>query len=397
MGEDVYDRNSVNRPIQGVKRISFKKKYKQIPGYWVRIELNEDKRNKTIKQKIAKEIPRFWLEQHLFFPEELMHQRKMEKMWMQKYNLMEERNDLDAWKLFFREGKSHLEAGRFDIARAAFLCIYKNNPFFLKKYKRYYVFEDLAYYYEAEEELHNSIRCLKIQASLQPDSVEAYLNMSNFLLLSGLVEEAIDVCKRGLLIAPDDAYLINNLLIGYVHGGYYEIALSYLEDRIEKYPYISMNWKLLGDIFCQIENDKAAIICYKKALYVNSEDIYEVEQDIYCSLGICYQELCEIKKAILYYEKFLKMNHEDEVVLTNLSKIYRDDLKEYDKAEYYAKKVVVLYPENGYGYHHLGLVYLYAGRLEKAKWYLYKARKLLPNYQPIHDAIVALKGKYIAF
>ncbi|WP_207707278.1 tetratricopeptide repeat protein [Crassaminicella thermophila] len=221
--------------------------------------------------------------------------------------------------------------------------------------------------------------------------------MSNFLLLNGLDEEAINICKQGLQINSDDEYLINNLLIGYVNSERFDIALEYLTKYIEKYPNASVYWKLLGDIFCQIGEDKGAIICYKKALDINSEDICEVKQDIYYGLGICYAQVGEVKKSIEFYEKILKYNHTDPIVLLNVSKLYGYDLKEYEKAEYYAKKVIELYPQNGYGYHNLGLIYLHTARLEKAKWYLYKARRLIPEYQPVHDAIVELKRKQYVF
>jgi tetratricopeptide (TPR) repeat protein len=378
----------------GVKDISFQSKYKKIPGYWMKIKLKDEEESYTIKHRIQKEIPSFWIFENLFFPQEFMTQRKMENMWIQKYNLMEEENNSNAWKIFLEEGKNHYKEGRIDIARAAFMCIYKNNPFFLKKYKRYYVFEDLAYYYEAKGELHKSIRCLKVQATLQPNVSEAYLNMSNFLLLNGLEEEAIDVCRRGLRIDPEDEYLIHNLLIAYINSEYFDTALEVLEECIKKHPGTSIYWKLMGDIFCQIGKDRESIICYQKALVINGEDVVEVRQDIYYSLGICYQQVNKYEKAIYYYEKFLKYDEKDLIALLNLSKIYGEDLKSYRKAEYYGKKVIELYPQNGHGHHNLGLIYLYTGRLEKAKWYLYKARKILPDYQPIRDAIVALKEKY---
>jgi tetratricopeptide (TPR) repeat protein len=391
--EEINSKRLEDTFVSGVKDISFQSKYKKIPGYWMKIKLKDEKESYTIKNRIQKEIPSFWVFENLFFPQVFMTQRKMESMWIQKYNLMKEENNSNAWKIFLEEGKNHLKEGRVDIARAAFMCIYKNNPFFLKKYKRYYVFEDLAYYYEAKGELHKSIRCLKVQASLQPNVSEAYLNMSNFLLLNGLEEEAIDVCRRGLGIDPDDEYLINNLLIAYINSEYFDTALEFLEECIKKYPDTSIYWKLIGDVFCQIGKDRGAIICYQKALEIKGEDILEVRQDIYYSLGICYQQVNEYEKAIYYYEKFLEVDGNDPIALLNLSKIYGEDLKAYGKAEYYAKKVIELYPQNGHGHHNLGLIYLYTGRLEKAKWYLYKARKILPDYQPIRDAIVALKKK----
>ncbi|QEK12383.1 hypothetical protein FQB35_08340 [Crassaminicella thermophila] len=152
--EMMQDENFQYLSIPGIKSIKFKSKYKKTSGYWVKIELNDESAGKLIKNKIYDIIPHFWIEQHVFFPMKLIPQREMEELWIQKYNLINEGTDSDAWKNFLKEGKNHFKEGRIDIAKAVFMCIYKNNPFFLKKYKRYYVFEDLAYAYEEKGELY---------------------------------------------------------------------------------------------------------------------------------------------------------------------------------------------------------------------------------------------------
>ncbi|WP_053957589.1 tetratricopeptide repeat protein [Inediibacterium massiliense] len=390
--EKMYEQNI---SIWGVKSIQFQKQYRKIPGYWVKIKLNDEPKGEIIKDHIYKSIPCFWIADQLFFPKTFISQKEMEQMWIQKYRLKKAIFDSDAWKIFFEEGKKHLQAGRIDIAKAAFLCIYKNNPFFLKKYKRYYVFEDLAYYYEAKGELHESIRCLKIQQKLQPDSSEAYLNMSNFLLLHGLYEEGIQICIKALEVNPEDGHLVNNLIVAYMHCGYFDSAVLYLEERIEKYPTDPLNWKLIGDILFQIGKDKAAIVCYDKALSLDVEDLWGMKDDMYYSLAIAHQETSNYQKAIEYYEKFIKENEMDMVILMNLTKLYGKDLKQYDKALYYGKNMVENYPENGYGHHNLGLVYLSIGEFEKAKWHLYKAKQILPNYLPVYEAISKLKKETI--
>ena len=261
----------------------------------------------------------------------------------------------------------------------------------MKKYKRYYIYEDLAYCFEALGELPKGIRCLQIQASLQPKSTEPYLNMSSFLLLNGLYEEAIGVCEMGLLINEEDEYLINNLLTAYINGKFYDSALLYLENLTKKTPEKSTYWKLMGDIFCELDKKKFAIASYQKSISVNSQDFQELEQDIYYGLGICHQQLKQYKEAIKYYRKLLRKNKNDPAALLNLSKIYGDDLRRYCKAQQYAEKMVELYPQDGYGHHNLGLIYLYTKQLEKAKWHLYKARKIVPNYLPVHEAIEELR------
>lgn len=374
-----------------IERIVYKKSHRNIPGFWAGIYLCPERDHKNLLENIQTAIPSHWVDEAVFFPTQMMKRKEMEALWEKKYCFTQGEDASDAWKIFFQEVQAHLRQGRIDIAGAALMYIYKHNPYFLKKYKRYYIFEDIAYAYEAKGELYKSIKYLKAQTRLQPNSTEAYLNMSSFLILNGLSAEAIDVCKEGLKINATDVYLNNNLLIAYLNEGHIETAIDYLNQRIAQNPQTSMNWKLMGDIFCEIENFDGAVRCYQKALQVNSADLKEVKTDIYYSLGICYQHMGQIRKAIKYYKCLLAYNKADPMALLNLSKLYGEDLKQYHLAEKYAERLVHLYPENGYGHHNLGLIYFYTSRFDKAKWHLYRAKKLVPDYQPVYDAIKELK------
>ncbi|HHY90064.1 MAG TPA: tetratricopeptide repeat protein [Clostridiales bacterium] len=385
--------NNENIYEKTIHHIRFQYSYKKIPGYWIIIQLNDNFFGKLICSKIKEMIPVFWHEDNLFFPKEVTSLKQMKKSWFRKYNLIQEPFDPDAWKVFYKEAKRHWEEGRVEVAEAALMLIYKYNPFFLKKYRRYYLFEALSYHYEEKGEVGRSIQYLKMQANLQPDSAEPYLNMSSFLLLNGFYEEAIDVCKRGLEISPKDIYLRNNLLIAYLNCGYFEEAILYLQNLIKREPYSSANWKLAGDVFSQIRKDRLAVICYQKALAVNSEDIQNILEDIYYGLGISYQQLGQFEKAVGYYRRLLGNQSGEAKFLLHLSTIYRDVLHQFDEAERYGREFIRLYPQNGYGHYNLGLVYLSSNNLKKAKWHLYKAKKLLPSYSPVYDAIIKLKQK----
>lgn len=373
------------------KKIIYRNIYKQIPGYWASIEWSDTEDTEEFLKRMQEKIPVYWFENHLFFPEGVSSPRIMEEKWRQKYSLRKEGHYSKAWNVFYKEVQLHLQDTRVDVAYIAVLFIYKNNPYFLKKYKRYYIFEELAYYYEAIGELSKSIRCLQIQSTLNPKSTEPYLNMSSFLLLNGLFDEAIDVCHLGLMIDEDDEYLNNNILTAYFRGKYYQDALEHLKRLVKKQPEKSTYWKLMGDSFFELNNIVLAIASYEKALILNSEDVGEIEQDIYYGLGICYQQLKQYNEAIRNYKKLLRVNDSDPGGLLNLSKIYGENFKKYHIAKYYAEKMVNLYPQDGFGHYNMGLIYLYTNQYEKAKWHLYRARKMLPDYKPVHEAIEKMR------
>ncbi|AOT68552.1 tetratricopeptide repeat protein [Geosporobacter ferrireducens] len=375
----------------GIQCIGLKGSWNSIPGFWVKVQFKDDPIGKKQLKRMEAVTPSYWIDKNVYFPKEALAAKEMECLWRQKYDLEKETIQSEAWKLFLKEIKQHCSQERMEIAGIGLMYIYRHNPYFLKKYKRFYLFEDFAYFYEAKGELHKSIKYLRAQASLQPESAEAYLNMSSFLILNGLSHEAIDVCHKGMQINEDDEYLNNNLLIAYLNEGYYEAALEHLKKKVRRDPENSTNWKFIGDVFSEMGRDLEAIKYYHKALQIRSADLHNVEQDIYYGLAICNQQLRRFKEAIKYYHKMLRYNSTDPKVLLNLSKIYGDDLKKYDKAQFYAEKIVELFPQNGYGHHNLGLVYLYTGRLDSAKWHLYQARRLIPDYQPVYEAIQKLK------
>ncbi|MFZ5966482.1 MAG: tetratricopeptide repeat protein [Bacillota bacterium] len=388
-GNRVNRRLRKSQPYDKEIQILFTNKYRGIPGYWAEIYLLNHQ--KGIEEKIIRKIPDVWFEANLFYPNEKMKIKKMEDAWEKKYLLNREKNNTGLWNAFYKELRTHFYEERVDIASIGLLYIYKKNPFFLKKYKRFYIFEDMAYYYESIGQLHKSIKFLKIQASLQPDSTEPYLNMSSFLIFNGMNTEAVGICKKGLEIRSDDEYLCNNLLVAYLNSGQLETAMEYLSELIARYPDSSAYWKLMGDVFYELNDETSAVGCYKEALSNCSFDMEDLRMDIFYSIGSCYQSLNMPRKAIRYYKKVLHDKEKEPSVLLNLSKLYGEDLKKYDKAQGFAEKMVKYYPENGYGHHNLGLVYLYTGKYDKARWHLYKARKLLPEYYPVQDAILELK------
>lgn len=57
----------------------------------------------------------------------------------------------------------------------------------------------------------------------------------------------------------------------------------------------------------------------------------------------------------------------------------------------YTKLLVDQTPDSGFGQYQLGLIYFEQENIEKSRWHLYKARRLMPNYTPIHEAIEMLR------
>ncbi|NLM04293.1 MAG: tetratricopeptide repeat protein [Clostridiales bacterium] len=384
--------NNILEKIHGIKNIKLKSSYKTIPGYWLEIKFTQDNDGKEIHEFLLKKLNPTQIGENVFFPKENMSIKELEKHWIDKYNLLSSEEQNDVFKLFFQEIKTHLKYDRLDIAYKGLTLILKYNPFFLKKYKRYYILEEIAYEYEERGNMGKTVKALKMHAMLQPTSIEPYLNMSSFYIINGMEEEAFRICKLALEKNPDNPYIISNLLILLMNTGNYGYAIEFLQRTLRKEPENPYLWKMMADILYEIEDNRGAISCYKEALNMAKDDhIKEFKLDIYIGLGDCYYAEEKYIEAIKSYRKALNYNPKDPYILLSLGQIYFFKLKKIDLAFKYTKLLVDDIPGNGYGQYQLGLLYSYIGNTERATWHLYRARNIIPYYEPVHNAISILK------
>ena len=110
------------------------------------------------------------------------------------------------------------------------------------------------------------------------------------------------------------------------------------------------------------------------------------------SLALAENDDLDVAEKMLHEALNLDENRED--TLLNLSAFYGFYKHQNDLAIEYANRVLKTNLDSGKAYHNLGLGYLAKGNWVKARWYLYKAKKLLPqDYMPLNNALVDLRSK----
>lgn len=386
-------KNSIILPeINGIKNIKFKTRFNTIPGWWLEIKCSKDIKGEKKYHELLEHIDSNNVDENVFYPRKNMPLKDLEIAWINKYSLLSAEYQDETWQLFFHEIKSHMKYNRIDIVYKGLLIFLKYNPFFLKKYKRYYILEDLAYAYEDQGNIGKTINSLKMQTILQPKSIEPYLNMSSFYIINGMEEEAFEVCQMALEKNPDNPYLISNLIISLTNTGCYEYAIEFLQEVLENEPNNPYFWKIMGDILYETENNKGAIACYNTALDIVKDDpMNEFKFDIYTAIADCYYDEDEYMEAVKNYKKALSYNSKDPYLLLSLGQIYFFKFKKTKVAYKYTKLLIDDMPGNGYGQYQMGLIYSCIGNTERATWHLYKARSIIPYYRPVHDAITLLK------
>lgn len=84
-------------------------------------------------------------------------------------------------------------------------------------------------------------------------------------------------------------------------------------------------------------------------------------------------------EAILYYEKILKIDPKKKDVLFNLSFIYYNNIKNFDKAESLTNTILKYYPEDTQAMYNLGAIKASKGDRETARQIWEKIIKDFPN------------------
>ena len=390
----IKDNEMVSPIIPGITSLKHKKSFKRIPGYWIEFQFNKTSNGKDLYQQLSTKLPLNRINTNVFFPKTALGIRELEKGWVEKYELTREATNEDKWRLFYTEVKEHLKEGRYHIAYHALIIFLKYNPFFLRKYRRFYILEEIAYHFEEHGNIGKAVKCLKIQQALRPDSVEPDLNLSSFYIINGMEEEAIEVCKTAMKKHPTNIYLISNLVLALSNIGSYEYAIDFLKKLIIKHGDNTLYWKLMGDIFYEMERYKEAVESYTKAIIkIKKKTPDEYIADIYNGIASCYLEMNNYNEALTFFKKSLKQTPKDVYTLLSVAQLYFYRLDNFKEALKYSKQLLELEPENGLVQYLIGLVYLQMDHHEKARWYLYKARKSMPNYEPAHEAISLLRQK----
>lgn len=383
--------DKINNPIPSLISLRLKSSHRGIPGYWIELCFENSGEGKDLYDGLVKIIDEERVEEKVFFPRETLKAKELEDGWIKKYQLLGESYCEDSWNIFYKEIRVHMRAKRYDVAYYGLLVILKHNPFFLKKYKRFYQFEELAYYYEESGNIGKAIKCLKVHLILQPDSVEPYLNMSSFFIMNDMEEEAITICKEALKKNPNNKYLVSNMVLALSNLGNYEYAVEYMRKIMGKQPDSPYYWKLLGDLLYEVERNEEAVDCYKNSLNLLKKEDDEFMTDLFNGIAAAAYELENYEESAKYYKKVLAHYPSDSYVLLSLSQIYFYKLENIKEALKYGKLLLEGAPENGYGHYQVGLIYMKLENFEKAKWHLYRAKKIMPYYEPVLEAINYLK------
>ncbi|HKE46321.1 MAG TPA: tetratricopeptide repeat protein [Steroidobacteraceae bacterium] len=143
------------------------------------------------------------------------------------------------------------------------------------------------------------------QAPEQPDALH-FLGMLRFQ--QGQPVQAIELLKRSLEAAPDNAYAWNNLGNMMVAGQRLELAVEVYRRATSLEPRLTEAWHNLGTCLRHSREPEEAARCFQKAIELNPRYVPSYE-----CFGMLLYRLNRIKDSAVLYRRWLEFDPENPV------------------------------------------------------------------------------------
>jgi|GEM_PF-6453578 predicted Zn-dependent protease len=236
-----------------------------------------------------------------------------------------------------------------------------------------YLWEEMAWYWEGCGEIHKAIRCLMVQAQLQPGKTDAWLNLGAVYGQQKMWGQAVETYLRGLRFDPEDRYIRSNLNQILADKNATDVALEYLDTVAAKHP-DPFNLLIAGDLYEMLGMNKEAVARYARGARKAGPDN---RAGLRCLTGLVkiFLEAQEYEKARPVVEQTLACWKDDKICLEQAVELYSAE-EEVVKLKKYALRLVRKYPSSVAGHQALARCYLAEGDVVRAKEHVTRARKL---------------------
>ena len=180
---------------------------------------------------------------------------------------------------------------------------------------------------------------LQLVTEMDPLRDRAWQQLLNISLQKQDFEEAIQVCKKGLEIFPEDPFY------------YFYLGVAYYQQK----------------------NYQDAIDTYLKGLQIIPEEDRQLRSDFYGQIGDAYFQMKKPDDAFAAYDEALTYNERNIVVLNNYSYFLTLSRRDLDKAERMSSQTIRMEPNNPTYLDTYAWVFFMKGNYSLAKIYIENA------------------------
>jgi tetratricopeptide (TPR) repeat protein len=240
------------------------------------------------------------------------------------------------------------------------------------------IYYNLGAIYYQRNEYEKAIEFFKKAEPLLKDKKYLYVAIAGSYLNTGKTGLAIKYYNKVLQINPYDPMVLCYLATIYYNENKKPLSeiLQMLKTCIEKNPFNSLPYNLIGKIFFDRKNFGDSIKFLKMAISINPND-YESHS----LLGINYFQIGNKELAEKHLNIAYNLNPTNWENIQNLAYFYRIT-GDYQKALYFYQKALKIKPDDIYTLNNIGLCYAGLGEINKAKTIWKEILKKNPDYKP---------------
>ena len=217
---------------------------------------------------------------------------------------------------------------------------------------------------------------IELTATKHPTDYRVYIAGGHFYMAKKMLPESIKNFNKAVKLAPWLAQIHNLLGYLYTYAGEYEKAVSNLEDYARLFPHQANPHDNLGEIYLVTGHYKKAIKEFKKALKLSPTFFYAREH-----LIRAYEATGQYKKAIREGLILWEQSDSDDRSAYALSTLGEICMLNGDFARSESKINSALKTRPGWPYYlyQKALLYLYEGKLDKARNAIFQLKNSIDN------------------
>lgn len=207
-----------------------------------------------------------------------------------------------------------------------------------------------------------------------PNSPDLLNSLGTLNLQLGKDKNGCEYLEKSLKINSNQPMISFNLGNSYMHQKNYSKAINFLEITITKAPNYLDAYKKKGELLTNLNNHKAALDCFKKAIKLAPED-----KVILNGIGVNLLELEDANNALIYFKKCISIDKTIAIFYNNAGlaeykiNAFKESIESFNKA-------IKLSPTIGYFFSNRGLSYQALKKFDFAIKDFDKCISITPDY-----------------
>ena len=238
-------------------------------------------------------------------------------------------------------------------------------------------------------------QCGEAFIETHPDNKIGYLILGSYYITNENAVKSKELYQKALAIDSTDFYGWQNLIVSESRLSENEAVRDHAIAALKYYPMQPVFYWYAGVANAVLENNDEAVTYLEKGRRYTTDKLQMAEFDAF--LGDIYHQQGEEDKAFDAYDRTLRNNPDNALVLNNYAYYLALKNQDLDKALEMSTKAITMEPDNAiYLDTHAWVLYM-KGDYKEAEKHMKKAIKLLKapdaTYQEHYDAILMKLGK----